>query len=99
RLAANRAAMFEIREDVGQHLARVIFVGQAIDDRHTRIVGKALEDVLAEGADHDDVDHARDDLRSVFDRLAAAQLRITRAHEYRMTAKLEDARFEREARA
>ena len=87
------------REDVGEHLARVIFVGQAVDDRHARILGETLDDLLAERADHDDVDHARDDLRRVLDRLAASELRVARAEEHRVAAELEDAGFERETRA
>lgn len=79
--------------------ARMKFVRQTVDDGHARIFRKALNDVLAERADHDDVDHPRDDLRCVFDRLAAAELRVARAHEDGVTAQLEDARFERQARA
>ncbi|CAN6484416.1 unnamed protein product [Victoria cruziana] len=57
-------------EDVGQDLTGVVFVGQAVDDRHARI-GRELRDLgLLEGADHHDVDHARDHLGAVFDGLA-----------------------------
>src|SRR5471032_1919391 len=92
------AAQFVVGEDVGQDLTWVIFVRQTIDHRHARIFGEALEDVLAERADHDDVDHARHHLRRIFDRFAAAELRVSRAEEHGVAAKLEDPRFEREPR-
>ncbi len=60
--------------------------------------GEAIDDVLAEGADHDDVDHARDHLRRILDRLAAAQLRVACVQEHRVAAELVDAGFERQAR-
>src|SRR5690606_29761241 len=56
RLAGYGAAVFDIGEDIGQDLARVKLVGQAVDDRHARVRGKALDAGLLEGADHDDVD-------------------------------------------
>jgi hypothetical protein len=99
RLALNRAAMLDEGEDVGQDLAGVIFVGQAVDHRHPRIGGKALDDRLLEGADHDHVAHARDHLRRILDRLAALQLRIAAVEVDRRTAELLHAGFERQARA
>lgn len=91
--------MLDEGEDVGQHLARMVFVGQPVDDRHARVGGKALDDLLPEGADHDDVGHAGDDLRRVLDRLAAAQLRVARVEEDGVAAELVDAGFERQTRA
>ena len=78
-LPRDGAALLDEGEDVGQDLARVIFVGQPVDHRHARMRGEALDDRLLEGADHDDVDHARDDARDVLDRLAAAELRVARS--------------------
>jgi len=59
---------------------------------------KALDDLLPEGADHDDVGHAGDDLRRVFDRLTAPKLGIARIQEDCVTAELVNAGFERQAR-
>ena len=55
--------------------------------------------VLLEGADHHDVAHARDHLRGVLDRLAAAELRVARVEEDRRAAELVHAGLERQARA
>ena len=68
--------MLDIRVDVGENLAGVVFVGEAVDDRDARVRGEALDDRLLEGADHHDVDHARDDPRNVLDRLASRKVRV-----------------------
>src|SRR5258708_34185225 len=85
--------------DVGEHLAGMVLVGEPVDHRHARLRGEALDDRLLEGADHDDVDHARDDARAVLDGLAAAQLRLARVEHDRRASQLVDAGFERHARA
>ncbi len=74
--AANIATMLDEREHVGKNLARVVFVGQSVDNRDARMTGKPLDDALLEGTDHHQVAHPRDDLGSILDRLAAAQLRV-----------------------
>jgi hypothetical protein len=37
------AAVFDVGEDVGQDLARVVFVGQPVDHRHARMRREALD--------------------------------------------------------
>jgi hypothetical protein len=91
--------MLDEGEDVGQDLAGVVFVGQAVDHRHARVGGEALDDRLLEGADHHDVAHARDHLRRILDRLAAPQLRVAGVEVDRRTAQLVHAGLERQARA
>lgn len=91
--------MFVVREHVREHLARVVLVRETVDDRYARVFREALDDVLPERADHDDVHHARNDLCCVFDRFAAPKLRVARAHEDGVAAKLENAGFERQTRA
>ena len=98
-IAGDRAAVFDIGEDVGKDLARVVFIGQAIDHGHARIGGEALDDFLAKRAHHDDVAHARHDLARVFHRFAAAQLGVARVQVDGGAAQLVHAGLEREAGA
>ena len=91
--------MLHVGEDVGQDLARVVLVGESVDDRHPRGGGEALDDVLLEGAHHDDVAHPRDHLGGIIHRLAAAQLRIPRVHVDGGTAQLQHAGLEGQAGA
>ena len=91
--------MLDEGEDVAEDLAGMVFVGQAVDHRHARDAGEALDDLLSERADHHDVDHARHHLRHVFDRLAAPELRVACVQVDRRAAELVHAGLERQARA
>ena len=91
--------MLDEGEDVGQDLAGVEFVGEAVDHRHAGVFGEALDDRLLEGADHHDVAHPRDHLGGVFDGLAAAELGITRVEVDGRAAELLHPRLEGQPRA
>ena len=93
-LAFHAAALLDAGEHVGQDLARVVFVGEAVDHRHPRVRGEALDDRLLEGTDHHDVDHSRDHARDVLDRLPARELRVAAIEVDRDAAQLIHARFE-----
>ena len=99
RPAGDVAAMLHVRVDVREDLARVVFVGEAVDHRHPRVFSEAFDDGLLERADHHDVDHARDHPRDVLDRLAARQLRVAAIQVDRDAAELVHARLERHAGA
>ena len=43
----------------------MVFVGEAVDHRHARVLGKALDDRLLERSDHHDVDHPRNHPRDI----------------------------------
>ena len=77
----------------------MVLVGEAVDHRHARVRGEALDDRLLEGADHHDVDHPRDHARDVLDRLAARELRVVAVEVDRDAAQLVHARLERHAGA
>jgi hypothetical protein len=77
----------------------MVLIGQAVDHRNARMAREAINDVLLEGADHDQVDHARDHLGYVLDRLAPAQLRVPRVEVDGGTAELRHAGLERYPRA
>lgn len=84
---------------VGQQLARVQVIGQAIDDRHAGVGGEFGQGAVGEGADHYRVKHARHNDRAVTDRLAATQLGVARRQEDRLATQLDHAGFERDAGA
>ena len=98
-LAGDAATVLDEGEDVGQDLAGVKFVGQAVDHRHARILGKALDLVLAKGADHDQIGHAADDAGAVLDGLGAAQLAVIGRQVDDAAAQLVHARFKADAGA
>jgi hypothetical protein len=62
------------RHDVGERLARVELVGEAVDDRDLGVLGQFVHVALRESANHDRVEVAREDMGRVLDRLPAAQL-------------------------
>ena len=72
------------REQVGEQLAGMQQVGQAVDDRHGGEPRQLLDVGLREGADHDAVDVARQHARRVADRLAAAELDVAGGEEERL---------------
>ena len=61
------------RQQVGQRLARVVIVGEAVDHGHARELGQLVDVGLRERADHDRVEVAREHHRGVAHRLAAAR--------------------------
>ena len=71
------AELLPDRHHVGEGLARMEFVGQAVDDGDARGLGERVDLGLVERPDHDPVDVAREDEPCVLDRLAAAQLEIS----------------------
>src|SRR5450830_55994 len=93
-LALDRATVLDVGEDVGQDLAGMEFVGQAVDDGHARVLGETLDLVLAIGADHHQVDHAADHLGTVFDGFGAAQLAVAGGQVNHRATQLVHAGFE-----
>ncbi len=87
------------RHQVGEDLARVGDVGQPVDDRHARVGGELLHILMRERADDDAVEIAREHVRRVLDRLAAAELKIVGAQVEPEAAELGDSNLERDARA
>ena len=98
-LALDGATVLDVGEDVGHDLARMVFVGQAVDHRHARELGKALDALLLEGADHHQVHHAADDACGVLDRFGAAELAALGRQVDHRAAKLVHAGLEADAGA
>ena len=63
--------MLNVSKDVGQNLAGVEFVGEAVDHRHSGMGGKSFNLLLTISANHHQVDHATDDARAVFNGFSA----------------------------
>ena len=80
------------RQQVGQDLAGMVVVGEAVDDRHRGEPRQLLDVGVVEGADHDAVDVAREHARGVADRLAAAELDVARRQEEGVPAELRGTR-------
>src|SRR5690606_23387061 len=95
--ALNRSTQFNVREDVGQNLARVELIGEPVDYRDPGMRRKAFDTRLLESPDHYDVHHARNDTRCVLDGFGPPQLRIGGGQVYGGPAQLIHAGFKRDA--
>ncbi len=84
---------------VGDDLAGMREVGEAVDDRDGGVFRHFLDLGMIVGADHDRVDHAAEHARGVGDCLAAAELGGAGVEDQRRAAKLADRHVERHAGA
>ena len=87
------------REQIGQRLARMMVVREAVDHGHARELRQLVDVGLRERADHDRVEIAREHHRGVAHGLAAAELELALRHVERVAAELVHADLERHARA
>src|SRR6185312_5574295 len=81
-------------EQVVDRLAGMVQRGERVDHRHGGGGGQLDHPLVGAGADHDGVDHAREDLRGVGDRLPARELHFVAAQHHRVGAELVDADVE-----
>ena len=93
-LAGDGAALLYPGLHIRQQLAGVVLVRQGIDDRYPGLGGKALDDVVAEGADHHDIHHGGDHPRAVLYRLPPPQLGVLGGQEHGVPSQLGHARLE-----
>ena len=73
---------------VREQLAGVMHVGQGVDHRGRRAGAETLHGIMVEGADHDDVHHARHHPRTVLHRFATSQLGVAWRQEHGVAAEL-----------
>jgi hypothetical protein len=73
--------------------------GQPVDDRHGGVFGQFEQHVLLEGADHDQVDVARQHAGGVGDGLAVAELHLGARQHHGLPAHLPHAHVEGDAGA
>ena len=91
--------MFLIGQDIGHDLARVGAVGQPVDDRHGGILCQFQQHILLEGADHDQINIARQHPRRICDGFAMAKLHFAARKHHGLAAHLAHAHIERNAGA
>ena len=77
-LVQRLVAVFAHGHDVGDHLGRMIFVGQPVEDRHAGVFRQVLDRLLRIAAEFDGVVHATEHARGVLDRFLVADLRSGR---------------------
>ena len=82
---------------IGQRLAGVAKVGQAVDDRASAMLGDFDHGLVAVGANHDHVGVLAQDAGEIGDALAPAETGLI-AQEHRTAAKMGHARLEAHAR-
>ena len=97
--AGDRAQLFLNREAVGQPLARMEPVGQAVNDGDRSLPRQSDNHVVRERPRHDSVDQSLQVPRGVGDRLAHAHVDVVGAKENGVPAELGHPRLECDARA
>src|SRR5580704_12074333 len=85
------------RHQIGQQLARMKQIGEAVDDGHGRFARQLDRGLVREGANHDQINRARNVPRDILDRLALADTDIVWREINRMPTKLRHASLEGDA--
>ena len=71
--AANRVECFTDREQIGERLARMRFVGEPIDDRDASAIGQGDDRRVLEDSGDQEIDILADDAAEIVDGFAPAQ--------------------------
>ena len=82
-------------EDIGQSLAGMQQIGQAVDNGNACIFSQLNNGIMGEGTDHNTINEAGKYTRGITDRLAAADLGSGIAQINRMAAQLPEAYLKR----
>src|SRR5690606_13034181 len=61
------------RQEVGQHLRRMILIAKPVPYRYASVLGKRFDDAMGVATKHDAVEHSPEDAGDVFDRLLDAE--------------------------
>src|SRR5579872_2627922 len=91
------AVAFPHREQIGEQLTWVQQVAEPVDDRHARLMRHLDRGLMREGANHYDVDGAREVARDILHRFALADSDVAGREIDRVAAELRHAGFERDA--
>ncbi len=92
-----RRHVFSHRDDIGYDLGGMVVIGEPVNHRHVRVGGEVGDGLVLERAAHEHVDHAREDLRGVVERLASAEMDLARLEIERVAAEVRHRRLERNA--
>ena len=76
--SAQLALLLDQREEVGERLAWMEEVCEAVDNRHSAVFGQIDDVLVVERAGHDGVEVAAEHAGRVGDRLAATELHVGR---------------------
>ena len=83
------------RKKIGESLAWVFEVGQAIDDRNIRIVRQGNANIMGKRSDHDAIDHTFEVFCHIEHRLALAKIDVGRRQRQGLPPELTHAHGER----
>ena len=93
-LAGDGAALFLIRENIGDDLAGMLGIGQRVDGGNVGVLGEILYIALREGANDCAVHHATEHAGGVLDGFATAELEVVRVEKHYAATKFADAGLE-----
>jgi len=85
--------VFADGEQIGHNLARVVVVGQGVDDRNIGVFGKFFNRLLRKSPDHDAVTVACHHSGAILDWFATAHLGGFGMQKQSVTSELEHANF------
>src|SRR6266550_891055 len=97
--AADRTAVLLESHNVGEHLAGMRTTSEAVDHRHSRVLGELQQRLVLSRADHDAIDVAREHPRRIRDTFAATELHVVPGERDRLAAELAHGNVEGDPRA
>jgi hypothetical protein len=98
-LAGDRSELLLKGENVRQHLARMLVIGQGVDGGNAGVLREFLDITLGKRADDRAVNHAPEHAGRVLDRFTASELYVIRIEKQHFSAEFAEPNFEGNAGA